>query len=82
MNEYRLIFHWDPEHWTAIHVANTRKGVCKYIDANITEMQDALAQNIEEHGEDAYFSVVHYYNNAVMDVWHGTPDELYAYLVD
>lgn len=82
MNEYRLIFHWDAEHWTTIHVSDTREGVCKYIDNNSEEMWDALAQTIEECGEDDYFSVVYYYNNAVKNVWHGTPDELYAYLVD
>lgn len=82
MTEYRVIFHWDSEHWTTIHVSNTRGSVCKYIEDNIEEMRDSLAQTIEECGEDNYFSVVHYYNNAVMHVWHGTPDELYAYLID
>lgn len=77
MTEYRVIFHYNSTHWTAIHASDTREGVCKYIDNNSEEMWDAL-----ECGEDDYFSVVYYYNNAVKNVWYGTPDELYAYLVD
>ena len=76
MKEYRLMYHWDSEHWTAISVG-TREDICKYIDTNLAEMREAIEDN-----DDAYYSIAHYHNNTPMDVWHGTLDELYAYLID
>ena len=69
--EYRLIFHWDAEHWTCICSGDMPVDIDRYIDNNLAEMQEAM-----EVSEDAYFSIEHLYCNAAMRIWHGTPEEM------
>ena len=71
MFEYRLIFHWDAEHWTCICSGDMPVDIDRYIDNNLAEMQEAM-----EVSEDAYFSIEHYSYDAPMKIWHGTPEEL------
>lgn len=71
MTEYRLIFHWDAEHWTCISAGDIPVDIYQYIKKNLVEMQDAM-----EVSEDAYFSIEYYYSKAPMNIWHGTPEEL------
>lgn len=71
MPEYRLIYHWDAEHWTCITTGDIIIDIRDYVEKHLAEMQDGM-----EVSEDAYYSIVYYYNNAPMAVWHGTPQEL------
>lgn len=71
MNEYRLIYHWDAEHWTCITASIFPSDIYTYIKDNFVEMQDGM-----EVSEDAYFSIEHWYYNAPMRIWEGTPEEL------
>lgn len=69
--EYRLIYHWDAEHWTCITTGDTPVDICDYVKKHLEEMQEAM-----EVSEDAYFSIEHRYSRAPMNIWHGTPEEL------
>lgn len=69
--EYRLIYHWDAEHWTCITTGDIPVDIYEYIKKNLAEMQDGM-----EVSEDAYFSIEHWYYNAPMKIWHGAPEEL------
>lgn len=69
--EYRLVYHWDAEHWTCIAASDIPVDICEYFKKNLSEMKEAM-----EVSEDAYFSIEHWYYNAPMNIWHGTPEEL------
>ena len=71
MSEYRLLYHWDAEHWTCITTGTIPPDIHTYINNNRAEMQEAM-----EVSEDAYFSIEHYSYDAPMKIWHGTPEEL------
>lgn len=73
VSEYRLLYHWDAEHWTCITTGDIPVDIYKYIESNLAEMQEAM-----EVSEDAYFSIEHYCYDAPMKIWHGTPEELLA----
>lgn len=68
--EYRLIYHWDAEHWTCITTGDP-VDIHQYIKNNLVEMQDGM-----EVSEDAYFSIEYYFHKVPMNIWQGTPEEL------
>lgn len=72
MPEYRLIHHWDAEHWTCITSGDSPPDIDTYINNNLAEMQEAM-----EVSEDAYFSIEYYYGGTLVKAWHGTPDDIH-----
>ena len=71
MPEYRLIYHWDAEHWTCITSGDIPPDIDTYINNNLAEMQEAM-----EVSEDAYFSIEYYYGSTLVHKWAGTPEDI------
>lgn len=71
VSEYRLLYHWDAEHWICVCSGGMPVDIYQYIKKNLVDMQDAM-----EVSEDAYFSIEHCYTEGPMNIWHGTPEEL------
>lgn len=71
MKEYRLLYHWDPEHWTCITTGDIPVDIYQYIKNNLAEMQDGM-----EVSEDAYFSIEYHVYGDIKTIWIGSPGEL------
>lgn len=70
MDEYRLIYQWDTDHWTRICDGNI-KDIYRFICLNKADMEDALEEN-----EDALYTIEYCKDNAPVAKWEGTPTEL------
>lgn len=69
--EYRVIFHWDRDHWSCINASTIPVDIFEYFRKNLPEMKEAM-----EDSEDAYFSVECYAYGNLEHSWQGTPEEL------
>lgn len=76
MFEYRLIFHWDAEHWTCICAGDMPVDIDQYIDKHLAEMQEAVITGEE------YFSVIQCYSGKPFCKWQGSLEELCVYVRD
>lgn len=77
MPEYRLIYHWDAEHWTRIATGDIPVDICKYVEKHLEEMRDAAAQTLEEEGIAECFAIEYYYGRTLVRKWCDTPDNIF-----
>lgn len=77
MCEYRVLYHWDAEHWTCITTGDIPVDIHQYFKKNLPEMEEAM-----EVSEDAYYSIEYYCGSTLVNSWQGTPDELYKVIED
>lgn len=77
VSEYRLIYHWDAEHWTLIATGDIPVDICQYVEKHIEEMRDAAAQTLEEEGIAECFTIEYYYGKSLVRKWEGTPDDIF-----
>lgn len=72
--EYRLMFHWDAEHWTCICAGDMPVDIDQYVKKHLEEMREAIVTG------DEYFSVIQYYDETLVRKWQGSLEELCKYI--
>lgn len=74
--EYRLIFNYDGNHWTAITGSDTAQDIITYINSNLAEMQEAI-----DDAEDNSFCIKKYnHDGDCIGEWYGSPEELLGFM--